>query len=316
MKKLLIFALAALCSTAQATILRVSNRTNSGAPYSSISDAIRAAEEGDTIMVDGSNTSYGDITITNRVVLIGPGYLLNENGAIAEGSPSAILGGVSSNYNQAAGSIIMGFDIKDMVNLSQPNMVVTRCRLATDLRIATSASNCVVHQNYFVGGRVMCLSTSSTSWAPNAQITNNIFTRKSDDYGVIYRFSDSHIAYNTMVGTTTNINYGQETYLTGCTIENNIFFRINNISGNSYSNNLVLAEGIGEVFADATTDKAVKEISEGRAEEFAGKGAFAGNDPYVISGIPAGPYINDIEMPTSVEKGQTLRVNIKLGVQQ
>ena len=119
-----------------------------------------------------------------------------------------------------------------------------------------------------------------------------------------------------MVGTTTNVNYSQVIALTGCTVENNIFFRMSNISGNSYSNNLVLADGLGEVFAEATTDKAVKEVSESKAEEFAGVGAFNGNDPYVISGIPAGPYISDITMPTSVEKGKPLNVTIKIGVQQ
>lgn len=316
MKKLLILSAMCLAMTAQATVLRVSNRTNSGAPYSSISDAISAAEEGDTIMVDGSNTTYGNITITKRVVLIGPGYLLSDNGVIAEGSPSAKLVTVASNYNQAAGSIIMGFDISSSVTLAQPNMVVTRCRVAGNISINTSASNCIIHQNYITGGSVACSSTSSTAYAPSAQITNNIFTRRADDVGNINRFTDSYIAYNTMIGTTTNIHYGQETNLTGCTIENNIFFRLGNISGNTYTNNLALADGSGEVFANAGSDKAVKDVSDARADEFAGKGAFAGNDPYVISGIPAGPYISDITVPTSVEQGQTLKVNVKLGVQQ
>ena len=70
MKKLLILSAVCMAMTAQATVLRVSNRTNSGVPYSSISDAISAAEEGDTIMVDGSNTAYSSVTLTKRVVLI------------------------------------------------------------------------------------------------------------------------------------------------------------------------------------------------------------------------------------------------------
>lgn len=320
MKKLLIFALAALCSTAQATILRVSNRTNSGAPYSEISQAINAAEEGDTIMVDGSNTSYGNITITKRVVLIGPGYLLNENGVIAEGSPSAMLGTVSSNYNGAAGSIIMGFDIKDKVTLSQPNMVVTRCRLATDLSIATSASNCVVHQNY-TNGRVMCVSTSTTSWAPSPQITNNIFTKinNSNSTGLINGISDGIIAYNTFTKTYDSQYQPNLRQLTGCTVEHNIFVGEElTLESNSLRDNYWTGNGGTFILEDCATDRAIKEACENEsyASDFAGKGAFAGNDPYVISGIPAGPYINDIEMPTSVEKGQTLRVNIKLGVQQ
>jgi len=47
-----------------------------------------------------------------------------------------------------------------------------------------------------------------------------------------------------------------------------------------------------------------------------GKGAFAGDDPYVISGIPAGPVIQDITVPSTVEQGGTLNVTIKLGIQK
>jgi hypothetical protein len=48
----------------------------------------------------------------------------------------------------------------------------------------------------------------------------------------------------------------------------------------------------------------------------AGKGAFNGDDPYVISGIPAGPVIQDITVPATVEQGGTLNVTIKLGIQK
>lgn len=314
MRKILFTVVVALCTTAQATILRVSNRTNSGAPYTDINSAITAAEDGDTIMIDGSTKSYGDVRVTKRVVLIGPGFLLNDNGIIDEGSPSAQVGAVNTNYTAAAGSILMGLDIRGIVTLSNPNIVITRCRIAYNVTINSSATNCVIHQNYIIDSRVQGGSTSN--YTTGAQITNNIFTRRSDDTGNIYSFSESYIAYNTMTGTTSNINYGQANNLTGCTVENNIFYRLNNISGNSYSNNLVLVDGLGEVFADASTDKAVKEITESHAEEFAGKGAFAGTDPYVVSGIPAGPYISDITVPASVEQGQTLRINVNLGVQQ
>ena len=54
MKKLLILSAMCMVMTAQATVLRVSNVTNSGAPYSNIPAAIEAAVDGDTIMVDGS----------------------------------------------------------------------------------------------------------------------------------------------------------------------------------------------------------------------------------------------------------------------
>ena len=319
MKKLLILSAMCMAMTAQATVLRVSNRTNSGAPYSSISDAISAAEDGDTIMVDGSNTSYGNITITKRLVLIGPGYLLNENGVIAEGSPSAMLGTVTSNYNGAAGSIIMGFDIKSGVTLSQPNMVITRCRVTDDINIATSASNCIVHQNYITSGRVMCLSTSTTSWAPSPQITNNIFAKQSNSSttGLVNGISNGTIAYNTFIKTHSDQWQPNLRQLTGCTVEHNIFVGEElTLDRNTLQDNYWSGSPGTSLLDNCATDKAVKETTEANISAFSGKGAFAGNDPYIISGIPAGPYISDITLPTSVEQGQTLKVNVKLGIQQ
>ena len=316
MKKLLILSAMCLAMTAQATILRVSNRTNSGAPYSTISDAISAAEEGDTIMVDGSNSAYSGVTLTKRVVLIGPGFLLSENGVIAEGSPSAKIPNLSSNYNQAAGSIIMGMDITGSVTLSQPNMVITRCRVGSIISIANSASNIVVHQNY-LSGTVYCITSSS--YAPGTQITNNIFAKDNDQKnGIIHNIGDGIIAYNTFTKTGNWADYPVNiANLANCTVEHNIFVgSAITIDGCTIQDNYWSGAADESLLKNCATDKAVKETTEANISTFEGKGAFAGTDPYVISGIPAGPYISDIEMPASVEKGQTLRVNIKLGVQQ
>ncbi len=62
MKKTLTL-MVAMCMTvaANAKILRISNLEGNSAPYSSISEALNAATNGDTIMVDGSNNSYGSL---------------------------------------------------------------------------------------------------------------------------------------------------------------------------------------------------------------------------------------------------------------
>ena len=43
-------------------------------------------------------------------------------------------------------------------------------------------------------------------------------------------------------------------------------------------------------------------------------GAFAGDSPYVISGIPTGPYIIGIDAPSTVEVGSTPTVTIKVNI--
>ena len=43
------------------------------------------------------------------------------------------------------------------------------------------------------------------------------------------------------------------------------------------------------------------------------KGAFSGDDPYILSGLPTGPVIKNIIMPESVAKGENLNITIKIG---
>lgn len=62
MKKTIV-TLVALCAamSADATVLRVSNISGSTAPYATIQDAMGAAAEGDTIMLDASAKAYEGI---------------------------------------------------------------------------------------------------------------------------------------------------------------------------------------------------------------------------------------------------------------
>ena len=315
MKKLLILSAMCLAMTAQATVLRVSNVPNSGAPYSTIPAALEVAVAGDTIMVDGSSTNYlisGGLQVTKRIVLMGPGYLLTQNGVLSNGNASATVESAVTFSDEAAGTIIQGMTLKSNVNIQTPNVVVTRCKIDGTVAISSGATNVVIHQNLIssrVGG------TGSVNPA-NVQITNNIFTRELNSTGgVVHDITESRFAYNTFT------SYASGTFVpiasfTSCTIENNIFLHpeqtissctmINNYWGESDS-----------PYKNLTNDLEIKNVdTTAIADAVAGKGAFAGDDPYVISGIPAGPVIQDITVPASVEQGKTLNVTIKLGVQR
>jgi hypothetical protein len=80
-----------------------------------------------------------------------------------------------------------------------------------------------------------------------------------------------------------------------------------NNTDNSYTDNYV----IGEYYKDIYTDKDV--LNTELPADATSYGAFAGDDPYVISGIPAGPMIEELTIPTSVEEGTTMEVTLKLG---
>lgn len=317
MKKLLMISAMCMAMTAHATVLRVSNVPNSGAPYSTIPAALEVAVAGDTIMVDGSPDNYELANgITKRIVLTGPGYFLTENGTQATGSAPAVLDSELPIAAEAAGSIIQGMTLNKAITIQATNVVITRCLINGVIHIDAEATNTVIHQNYitnFTGG-------DSADTAPyNVQITNNILT-SGINVNIIHYIKESHIAYNTFTGRGTG-DTGIQPFngITNCIVENNFFTTREKAYTNcTFTNNYWTGSTYTAPYSSCKTDLEVKnkELSEEVAAAIVDKGAFAGDDPYVISGIPAGPMIQDITVPASVEQGKTLNVTIKLGVQR
>ena len=68
-------------------------------------------------------------------------------------------------------------------------------------------------------------------------------------------------------------------------------------------------------FVDFNTEKEIRDLNV-TAEIVNTYGAFAGDSPYVLSGIPSAPVIQDLVMPTTVEKGKKMNVTIKVGIQK
>ncbi|MBR1667908.1 MAG: hypothetical protein IJ693_06470 [Bacteroidaceae bacterium] len=305
MKKILfVLAAASMTMAAQAKILRVSNVAGSSAPYTSVKDAIGVAEEGDTIMLDGSATNYGNVEISKRVVLIGPGYLLGENGIVDEAAPSAVISNLTVTKN-APNTVIKGIKIISGATINGPKTIVTRCMFTGDLNLG--AVNTIVHQNFFYKARVGTTQFYLDDY--NMQITNNIIYG-----GIIRSIGGSYIAYNTIIFENTE-NAAFSNIITSA-IEHNIMPNgevsgngWNDTSSNNFSDNL---EYKGFVYKDISTDMDVQSASAKISEDK--YGAFAGEDPYVLSGVPSGPVIQDLVVPASVEKGSTMSVTVKVGV--
>jgi len=323
MKKTILFmAFAAVCGVGQAKILRVNNTTGSGAPYTTINDALTAAEVGDTIMMDGSNDSYGNITINKKVVLMGPGYWRSENGVSGLGESDATLGTITINA-AAQGTVLRGLNM-EFIKINASNVVVNRCHVEKDVTVqagvSTVADNCIIHQN-FIGGYVR--GYSNNSYANFTQITNNIFSYPGGP--LVDNINQGYIAYNTFASARQldrDINVGS--HISGCTVEKNICVGGEySIEGNVFKDNYFSGNVFSSIYNTNAysfdgTDLTIKnkQLSDEDAAAIAGKGAFNGDDPYVISGIPAGPVIQDVTVPASVEQGNNLNITIKLGVQR
>ena len=320
MKKImLILAVACMTTAANARILRVSNVSGSSAPYASIQEAHDAANVGDTIMVDGSNVTYGGVNdthnITKRIVLMGPGYRLVEDGIVAEGASSAYIRGTLSI--SASGATVIGMRVNNIV-IKTTKVVVKRCRVNNRITLQAGADNCVIHQNFITGYIEGSISGVQTNYT---QITNNIIVYSNVNAGAIRDKVNSYIAYNTLPekGKATWLYYSD---LRNCTLENNIAPKENVKDGqsNTYHNNYSFADSTKDAdfnnqpspYTDQTDDKSMCEIERGFAENK--YGACAGDSPYVVAGVPSGPVILDLDVPTTVEMGSKLNVTVKIGM--
>ncbi|MBR1667080.1 MAG: right-handed parallel beta-helix repeat-containing protein [Bacteroidaceae bacterium] len=300
MKKILFVLVAtSITMAAQAKILRVSNVPGSSAPYKGIYAAIHAAEEGDTIMVDASSTTYDNVTIDKRVVLLGPGYWLQENGIIQEGGETAS----ASIWVGAKGVIIKGMTLTGLT-IQGDQTVISRCRVLNGITI-DHANNCIIHQNYCMYVASYSLTDPKTS---NHQITNNIMTGNTTGF-YMGNFTNTLFAYNTCIGTEKPRMMGSDGSgkVLDCTIEHNVFIELPSIDmSNSMNNNTVPQIW---PYKASMTDKEVQKALSNLTD-----GAFAGDDPYVLSGVPAGPVVQDLIVPVTVEKGSKMSVTVKVGV--
>lgn len=302
---MLILVAACMTAAANAKILRVSNVSGSSAPYSSIDAAHDAASSGDTIMLDVSNIKYGTntTTLTKKLVIIGAGYWLCENGIVNEGMGASK---VQLFHVKAEGTVIKGIEL-DALYIEAPKVVINRCKVGTTgIGLEKGADNCVISQN-FISGSVSSRGGSSVR-SNFTQITNNIFTFTvtGSSFG---GFANSYIAYNTFrtsqlyVGDTNN-----------STFENNIVQTIKDVNdgSNSYANNYET----NIIHTQATNDFIDKDYYalEIPADVISKYGAFAGDSPYVLSGVPSGPVIQDLVVPTTVEMGSKLNVTVKIGM--
>lgn len=106
MKKLnLTLVLLLFSALSYAGIITVDNRAGSGANYSTISSAVSAATNGDTLYIHPSTSSYGGFTLNKGLVIIGSGHNPEFTGGVGATITTISLSNGSSN-SQFIGLII------------------------------------------------------------------------------------------------------------------------------------------------------------------------------------------------------------------
>jgi hypothetical protein len=303
--------------TANATIWRVNNTAGVSADFSSVDVAHSSANPGDTLYLEPSATTYGNLSLSKRLVIIGNGYFTNENPETQADINYSNLEAVTFNPG-SQGSVIQGCKIYYIgVNTSeiliQRNFVsYNNESAATILFNSDNISNIIIRGNYLEN------TFSSTSYpyptsevikserngVNNVIISNNLIKSASTSSyhrSIILSSGFSGIIEN-------NVVYGNGS-LNNSVVNNNIW-RAGGVALNncSYNNNIGSSTQFGEengnqsnitmesVFVNQGSPDGQWQLKEFSPAIGAGVGgvdcgAFDGNFPYVLSGIPPIPAI-------------------------
>lgn len=319
-KTIFLLFILAFVFTAQAKVWRVNNNTAMNANFTSFVAAQSTASANDTLYFEGSTVSYGNIVLTKPLVIIGPGYFLEENSQTQSNFITAKFGTIGFNTG-SSGSILTGLVVQSLITINVSNITITKCNTESILLNSTnnSVGDVLLLQNYIEGE----LYDNGSNTIFNLIISNNYIS--NGYYSTAFSFE------TTTAGTISNNVFEGNLYVSNFTIANNIMTtgsltQNNNVFYNNICNGTQFPVGnknqqsiiMSGVFVGATGNSTdgqwkLKEYSPALVAGNDGTdcGMFGGSSPYVLSGLPSIPAIYEITMPTTGDNINGIDVTIK-----
>jgi hypothetical protein len=346
MKSFCLIVLLTLSATAFGKIWIVDTNPGSTAKdFTNLQTAHDGAVAGDTLYLIGSPISYitTKVTITKRLVIIGPGYFLNENvdtqANILPAFIQSTTPGVCEELEFASGSdgsVLMGIRILGFLVINANNILIKRNEFKHDYRcekstVIVNGSNVLISQNFMEGspgGSSAIIAV--TAGKSGILIGNNYLYHACANCGGGITALLS--APTSSVIVTNNIFYGGIN-VHNATVENNLFRTTNILSftasvvrNNSATAGAVLPAGnnnesnlsgfnaafVGSGSTDGRWQLTATSIFKGTGTGGSDRGMFGGIEPYVLSGIPPIPTIYSVIAPAVGEKNTGLPIQLKV----
>lgn len=267
-KLLLLLSILGTALTTKADVLTVSNNPNSPGQYTDFQTAIDASSPNDTILVQGSATSYGSVSLTWPLTLIGAGYNnpYGENTKVSYIYLKRTNTSIGANDTKISGFIITyeidldpRFSGGDYTTQVLENIVIERCSMVR-LRLQTPATyNNIYFRNCTFSGYVG-LDVYSVLVANNIKFDNNVFSGNfqirmtgADLSSVIFS-NNIFLDGNNALFTSTSVSHQNPKIV----LENNIFYGVepegcvncafnNNITYQCNNNQLIYAGNMNSV---------------------------------------------------------------------
>jgi hypothetical protein len=312
-----------LSQPATAKIWRVDNNPGNPGDFTTAQLAQTGAAAGDTLYFTGSGISYGNLTLTKKLIIFGPGYFLTHNPETQANPSPAILGNVYFNAG-SSGSLMTGMQTGP-VELNTSNLVFKRNFSSTSsgraLFIAANLSNLLILQNYLYTSDYWGYAIYGNGGGTNILIRNNYL-----EQSVAGRYATEIYS---AIDFSNNVIYGIP-YMNNSVFYNNIL-RNGAIGGsnNAYSNNIGNSTQFGTsngnqqnvvmttVFQGGTSADGQWQLKAGSPAIGAGQGGtdigmFGGTDAYVLSGMPAIPAIWFFNGPATGSGPAGLPIQVKV----
>jgi hypothetical protein len=298
---------------------------------------------GDTLHVEQSPTTYGPCIFSKRLILIGPGYFLSNNpNTQVNTSWGSTVGDLTIKNVNSAGSQIWGLTC-GTVNAGQNNLVIGRCYFpGTQIFIGSTdnsnLNNIKIQQNYFIcpGSAWGINPATGTGDVTNVGIYNNLMTHSAGAARGIYlttKFSGiiknnvvvssfepfsvaNFYILNNIIYSTSNVG----STFNNCNVEYNRATNLNTLStasgtGNTYGMGNVVNSVAQIAWVTGSSPDNNLNITPSSVCVDAGKlgvdcGAFEGDYPYKLSGIPPVPNIYSLSIAPIASGASSMTVTV------
>lgn len=281
-----------------------------------------SATAGDTIHLEGSTIDYAAVTVTKKLVIIGPGYLLDVNTNVSSDLLPARLDYITFNTG-SSGSQLLGVYVFGFygVTINVSNIVVKRCRIDRSITLGNPISDILVLQNFFSNSYNVNDATSAI--VPNfygfpsgfifdnnickktfllisnniirtaQEVNNNVFDCLAISGKPSIQLNTGSFKNNILKTAAATVDINNKT-------NNNVSYCVSSSSTGQFgtANNNIVVTTIASIFVASTSTDAAYQIKAGTVASGTGsdktdRGAFGGvvTNRYTLSGLAAIPVI-------------------------
>jgi len=250
--------------------------------------------------VEGSPFSYGNVDLTKRLVIIGPGYFLGQNPETQACLSTAIFENIAFNA-ESDGSFMTGMTVISWTTVQDTGIVLARNHIG-GINLSFPAANCQVLQNW--------MELMNISGSQGNIVSNNLITRDYPSWSgycfTIDNGSSATVRHNIFGGCQTVQNCLYENNVATGTAAgyNNVFTSVNSTVRNNLGASTQFGNTSGNqadvdistVFIGTGSEDGKYRLLPGSPAAGAGYGGvdcgiFGGSAPYELSGIPNLPAV-------------------------